>query len=327
MVALTKAKRKNVMPTVSADSTFREASESWLRWSLSRNRKPIKPSSVPAIQCPLDKWILPHLGDLPLSKIHNGSVKVLVSEMSKANLSPKSIQNYVQIVKSVVSSVVDEETGIPLHPRKWNPALIDMPVVEDQRQPCYTRKELQDIVNGSSGWWGMLLLILASTGLRIGEALALESVHVVNGGRTIKVEQQVNRFGKLQATKTKSGVREVDIAPDVTDVLLMYTRSRKGLLFPTREGSPRLVRNLLRRISKVSDKGFHAFRRARATHLSEVNCNHDLLVFWLGHSPKGVTSSSYVKLSRDLKFRLAEAERVGLGFKLAFDPEDGQEEE
>jgi site-specific recombinase XerD len=38
-----------------------------------------------------------------------------------------------------------------------------------------------------------LYVLLASTGMRISEALGLEARHTINDGRTIKVEQQVRK--------------------------------------------------------------------------------------------------------------------------------------
>jgi hypothetical protein len=46
---------------------FREQSEIWLENSRNRKRKPIHPTTAEDIQRALDKWILPEIGDLPLS--------------------------------------------------------------------------------------------------------------------------------------------------------------------------------------------------------------------------------------------------------------------
>lgn len=180
----------------------------------------------------------------------------------------------------------------------------------------------------TQGWEYVLYLTLASTGPRIGEALALECKHLINGGRTLRIEQQVNRFGKIVPfTKTKAGIREVDLHPNITDCRLGWVRSRKGLLFCTRNGTPFLSGNVQKRkLMKHTKKSFHAFRRFRNTHLREQNCQQDILIFWMGHKPSSM-SELYSKLSRNLKARLAEAERVGLGFKVNLEPEDFQPEE
>jgi hypothetical protein len=72
---------------------------------------------------------------LPLASITNGTLKDLVTNMSAAGLSAKTIINYSQLVKLVVASAVDEKTGEPLFPRKWNHDFVDMPVLGKQHQP------------------------------------------------------------------------------------------------------------------------------------------------------------------------------------------------
>jgi len=296
-------------------STFREASESWLTWATTRTRRRIRETSKPSIRSALDKWILPEIGDILLPNVHNKSVKPLVQKMKDAGLAPKSIQTYTNLIKTVMASILDEETGEPVFMRKWNATVLDLPIVKDQKTPCFEAKEIEMLLTITSGWEHMLYLVLAATGLRIGEALALEAKHVIRGGRSLNIEQQVSRFGDVVPyTKTDAGKREVDLHPDITSQLVPFVQGKKGLLFPTRNGTPRLPGNVEKRTLAVHNKkGFHAFRRYRESWLSEMSCNPDLRLFWLGHRPETM-SEIYSKICRNVKARLAEAERVGVGF-------------
>jgi len=76
----------------------------------------------------LDTWINPNMGDVPLEAVNNLALKNLVTVMCDGGLSAKSIGNYVQVVKMVVASAVNEQ-GEELYPRKWNAEFIDMPAV------------------------------------------------------------------------------------------------------------------------------------------------------------------------------------------------------
>lgn len=178
---------------------------------------------------------------LTLDKVHNGSVKGLVCAMKAANLSAQTITTYVNLVKNVVGSVVDEESGEPIYPRKWRSDILDLPIIENQKQPCFSTKEMEALIVDtfmSRGWEGDLFTLLAASGLRISEALALESKHLVNKGRTIIVEQQVSRFGKIVPyTKTKSGMRQVDLHPEIAEQFVI-SRSRNRLLFPPAKALP-----------------------------------------------------------------------------------------
>ena len=90
---------------------------------------------------------------------------------------------------------------------------LDLPVVgEHSKTPCLTAAQVESMLaDAKYKWERRLYLVLASTGLRISEVLALEWCHLLNDGRTLIVEQKVDRFGKIvRSMKTKSGKREID---------------------------------------------------------------------------------------------------------------------
>jgi len=74
------------------------------------------------------KWLNPNLGDIPLASVNNAAAKALVSVMHQADLSPKTVSNYVGLVKLIVASATDGN-GEQLFPRKWNPTFIDLPII------------------------------------------------------------------------------------------------------------------------------------------------------------------------------------------------------
>jgi integrase len=306
--------------------SFKEAAESWLVGAQKRKRRPMRPSTVPTIRAALDKYLFPVLGDLDLSAVHNGSVKKAVAAMHDAGLSPKTINTYTGVVKTVVASVLDEESGEPVYHRKWRADILDLPVIENQKQPCYKPEEIEGIISALPRLHPerVLYILLASTGLRISEALGLERMkHLVkNSYRFVTIEQQVDKFGKIVPwAKTRAGIRQVDLHPDVSILLKDYViRSRKmgtgcDFLFPSRNGTPQLPRNLLRNLSEYTDSAFHAFRRFRESHLSEMSCNHDIKIYWMGHRAESM-SELYSKLKEKVEVRQKEAERVGVGFDL-----------
>jgi hypothetical protein len=79
----------------------------------------------------------PRPSQTSLATISNKAVRELVEKMSVAGLSPKTIVNYIQVVKLVVASAVDEE-GEQIYPRKWNHEFIQLPLVcrEKAAQAC-----------------------------------------------------------------------------------------------------------------------------------------------------------------------------------------------
>jgi integrase len=245
--------------------------------------------------------------------------------MVKGSLSPKTVNTYSQIAKSVVASAVNEE-GEQLFPRKWNHEFVDMPVVDKSKQntPHFTGEVITGILASSKGYKQMFCALLAGTGLRAGEALGLEvGKHISTDFKTLYIRQKVRR-GKLEHfLKTEGGRRDVDLSPNLADLLKKYVGERtSGFLFHNKNGNSLSQTNLLRRglhpaLKKLGQPkaGFHAFRRFRTTWLRKNRTPEDLIRFWLGHADETVTDG-YSKLREDVQYRREVADKTGLGFEI-----------
>jgi integrase len=211
---------------------------------------------------------------------------------------------------------------------------MDLPVVNQKEQwrPSLKASAISQLVKESDGEEQALYVLLAPTGMRISEALALETKHFTNNGRTIQVRQQVDRDTPciVSCLKTDAAYRDIDLHPDIAEFLLRFFGNRKGLLFATRKGTPRLHngiegRWLSERLRKKGldepGMGWHAFRRFRKTWLRGKRCQEDINIFWMGHKPKTM-SELYSHLFEEIEVRLAEAETVGFGFDLPEEPSE-----
>jgi len=303
---------QNTAPAV----TFRQQADWWLASLPKRKRRPVKPATISGWRDALNAWLLPNLGEKLLADVSNKAVRELVEKMSTAGLSAKSIVNYVQVVKLVVASAVNEE-GERVYPRTWNHDFIQMPVVrkDKQHRPTVTDVDLKDILsNTKKPKYVMLFSLLPGTGLRIGEALALRSTDFGPDCRVLYVRRSFWR-GHEQEPKTSNAVRVVDIPEVLAKELRDYLASTGGLLFATADGNPLQQRNVLRVLHAVKPVGFHAFRRFRLTWLRKNGVPKDLERYWMGHAPEEV-GDLYSKLKDDVSFRQHWAERTGLGFEL-----------
>jgi integrase len=308
---------------VLGEATFRDQAVEYLRWAISRDREPIKDAS--SIEAALNKWILPAIGDMPLGNVNNITAKPLVDKMKKS-LSARSVNKYVEYIQQVVASLKDGETGEPIHRRKWDSTVMDLPLVnsKEQRRPSLKATAVVQLVRESEGAEQALYVLVSATGLRISEALALETKHFINDGRTIEVRQQVDRDTPriVSYLKTDAACRQVDLCTEVAEYLRAFTNGKDGLLFRTRNGTPYLHNNLEQRwltprlkTMQMDEKGmgFHAFRRFRKTWLRGKRCQEDINNFWMGHKPKTM-SELYSRMDEELEQRLQEAEIIGVGF-------------
>jgi len=162
--------------------------------------------------------------------------------------------------------------------------------------------------------------------MRISEALAVETGHFINEGRTIKVEQQIEKDNPrlVKHLKTAAAKREIDLHPKVAEFLKRYMIGKAGLLFCTASKTPHMYSNLadrwltprLRKMG-IAERGmgWHSFKRFRKTWLRGRRCLEDINNFWMAHKPQTM-SEVYSHLYEELEMRLAEAERVENGFDL-----------
>jgi len=308
--------------------TFGDQAEEWLHNLRTRNREPIPESSVPSIRSALNCWLLPHLGEMPLSEVGNKALRGLVGKM-KGHLSAKTMNTYVNMAKEIVESRLDEE-GEPIYARKWNNDVIDLPVVKkrEQRRPKLAKEGVTAVIAESREPWERMLYILCPAGgMRIAEVLALDiDKHISSDCRVIKVRGQVKENRIVSYLKTDAAYREVDLCPEVAELLKNYIDSRHGLLFPSKTGKTPMSYSNVRRRSlhpKLVKLGLytpgaamHCFRRFRSAVLTKNGCPEDLRKFWLGHENPDISDDYAEQLLEDIERRQEVAARIGLGFEI-----------
>jgi integrase len=299
-------------------TTFRQQADSWLASLPARKRRPVKPATISHWRDALNAWLVPQLGHMLLAEVSNKAVRDLVEKMSEAGLAPKTIQSYVAVVKLVVASAVDEE-GEQIHVRRWNHDFIQLPVVvrEKQYRPAVTESEITAMLSEVKEKYAVLFALLAGTGLRIGEALALRVTDFGPDCRVLHVRRSIWR-GQEQEPKTPNALRVIDIPECLALQLRGYVRGVRGYLFATANGKPLQQRNVLRVLHGKQRVGFHAFRRFRLTWLRKNSVPRDLERFWMGHAVTEV-GDLYSKLKDDVAFRQEWSERIGVGFQLVHD--------
>ena len=291
------------------------------------------PDPIEDWQRTLNNWINPYIGDCPVSDVNNSVMKELVVVMSKAGLSAKSIENYIQVPKMVVASVLDED-GNQVYPRKWNHDFIDMPIVEEseQNRPSFSSEIMTGLAHYHRPREQMIFIVSGAGGLRIGETLGIEiDKHLSADCSTISIEQKARRGRVENRVKTRNAKRQVDLHPGVAKLLKSFIGTRtSGFLFQTENGTPLSLTNVLRRhlhpaLKKLGyvnshtgdhKAGTHAFRRFRNTYLkNETSCPKGIRDYWLGHAGNSM-DDLYDMVKDNAAFRKLKAAEYGIGFEL-----------
>jgi len=308
----------------SAAPLFRNQAAAWLHKIANRKRNPVRPRTLQSYTNQLSKNILPHIGQLPLDVVGNAVVKGVVETLVQTGLSAGTIQLNLIIIKQIRASS-QNENGEQLYPYTWNTEVIDAPVVDKkaQKRPIASAQAVQDGLSCAcaSQDTKLLLAVLAGTGMRIQEALAIirvdaetvfqpyfnywfpaESKIIVNGQR--------DKNGFVD-TKTPAGHREVDLPVRLNNRLALITQTwGRNLVFNKSEGT---YRKTLIKCGIVG--GFHSLRRFRVTHLRTEGVPDPIVHFWVGHEDKTVTDG-YTIVKTEIQKRKDWVEKVGLGFTL-----------
>lgn len=305
--------------------TFKEQGEIWLQSLSNRKRNPLEQTTIDTRRYALDKWMYPFFGDRYLADITNLAMKEFVDHIS--SLKPATIRDYVNIVKAVVASARDVR-GEPLFMRDWDDEFIDVPGVDDQKQPTVDRDEMTAILREAEEPYRTLYALLAGCGpMRAGEALGLDIRSIHEDFRTLEIVQKAKR-GELQDhMKTKNADsrhgRVVDLSESLAAMLREFVRGRtSGLVFCKPDGSQLMQRDILKhslhpilKKLELEQGGFNIFRRFRITELETAEVPAALQHTWSGHA-KSHVSEVYKKLLRQREWRLRWAEKTGTGFTL-----------
>jgi integrase len=302
--------------------TFAMQAERFLEQGATRKRNPLRPASLRTYRAQIGTHLLPLIGKMNLELVGNKIVNELVSELTHEGLSARTIALNVTIIKKIRKSAVSEN-GDQLFPYEWNADVIDAPVADGSKQPTVNAQMVQDAISKADTSGKALYALLAGTGLRIAEALALRqfpddgisTVWLPDASKII-VRQQMTRDG-LAPTKTKAGPREVDLAPELNKFLIKLYQDRiftgfgtESLLFNDCEGCYRVALQ-----NDGIEGGFHCFRRFRVTHIRMNGVPDPLVKYWIGHAASN-TTEHYTQVEEGIEARKTHAARVGLGFQL-----------
>jgi len=301
-----------LIATTTPGTTFRDQAKRWIASLATRRRRPVKPAAIFGWQHALDKWILPTIGDRPIAEVSNAALKLLIETMASGGLAAKTIVNYSLVPKLVVASVVTSE-GEQVYPRKWNHDFVGLPIIDPSKQhrPTVNGEKVCELAGHSSFRFAVLFSLIAGTGLRIGEALAIKASDFTEDFRVLKVTRSI-WHGKEQSPKTPSAVREIDLAEELAAMVREYSQDRTGYLFATRTGRPLTHRN----VHRAAGVGIHALRRFRTETLRRAGVPEGLIALWVGHAPKSITDLYAEGLKNDRAWRRLWCERAGLGFSI-----------
>lgn len=247
-------------------------------------------------------WGQVPLGDVTLTGVNRWLATMKRQDGKEGRPAPSTIERAYTVLLAILDVAVADKL---LHA---NPARgAEVPARQSVRNTYLTARQV-DLLASHSGDHADLVLLLAFTGLRWGEAIALRRRDVNLDARRIHVDRSVTQIGSrmVEGTpKTTTGVRQVPLpdflAKRLAQHLLMIDDD--NLVFPTEDGdylrSPDGRRGWFARA--VREAGLprmriHDLRHTCASLAVSAGANVKALQRMLGHAKASMTLDVYSDL-------------------------------
>ena len=276
------------------------------------------------------------LAGMRLGKIRPSHVETLVRELAAKGLSQSSVRSVYTVLRSALDGAVrDGLLGL-------NPAArVDRPSVTRHEARHLSGSEVRAIVEAAaSSRYQPARALIASTGMRRGEALALGWEHIDFTKRLVKVRGTLSRVnGSLIITepKTANSRRDIVLTDGMVKMLTRHGTVQKaerlragnqwiqtGLVFTSELGTAVDPRNLLRvfcqaaKSAGIENVGLHTLRHSAATAMLDAGVPLHVVSRILGHSSVAITGDVYGHLvdstQADAMDRLSSALDLHQGF-------------
>ena len=332
-VAKLESLKESVAPAtavkIKADMPFGE----WVEFWYENYSKPmLRPSSQRSYEDFIRLYIRPKLGSVPLNKLTMNDLQQFFNWMRKdgrtlhresrgGGLSDNMVRNCHSLCRRALEKAVAERLIVknPIEECK-------APPIRRKEMHLLTREELQRLLIQAKdeGYYEVFLLEL-TTGLRVGELMALQWDDLNFNTGELRIERQVCRTKEellIREPKTKASIRTVILPPPVVEALKEYKKtvsSRWMFPSPKKEDAPLAPAAASHRLSKIlSHAGckkvrFHDLRHVFATNALEHGMDVKTLSTIIGHVSSATTLNVYAHVTDDMQKQAAAKIDRGIG--------------
>jgi integrase len=264
---------------------------------LARKSTRLKPSTLEDYRSLLETCILPTWEHVPLVGVVHSRVDDWI-----ANLTKRMGPSRVRKAHVVLSSILDEAVKDGALAR--NPAQgVDLPRLPARDHRYLTHAEVRSLAE-AAGDYSTLIWVLATCGLRFGEAAALRASSVDLLRNRLMVRESVSEIGGklIWGTPKSNKVREVPVPKFLRDLLeeQMAGLAPGDLLFTSPDGEVLRDGNFRRRTwqpalkkSGLSEITPHDLRHTAASLAVDAGANPLVVQRMLGHANPSTTLNVY----------------------------------
>lgn len=261
----------------------------------------VKPKTKDNYEGILRSRILPVFGKRQLAGLRRSDIQAWIAGMNDEGLSPSRIHQCIIVLRQVLDAAVDDRL-IARNPAER----IKRPKIEYKEAAYFDPTTADQIVASIDEAYRLLFRILAITGLRWGEAVALRRRHVDLLRRRLRVEDSLAEVkGKFIFGSTKShAVRGVPLSPAVLAELKEHLenvdKNPDALLFTGEKGGPLRYRYGYMDLWRATLKklglpmvGVHALRHSAAARMISAGASAKAVQSIMGHRSAAFTLTVY----------------------------------
>lgn len=255
--------------------------------------------------------ILPRLGGQKLANIRRSDVQAFVKWLETRVLRPAtdsepartlsagSVRNIYEVFARVMDAAVEDRV-IAISPCRR----IALPKDHHDEVGVPTLEEIELVRCALGERWRAIPVVLAGSGLRVGELLGLRQSDVDFLRRSIRVERQRLQSNQIAPLKSRASRRTVPVGQVVIETLAAHLASYPSTsdrLFTDELGEPltyRRWKRLLRDAAEAVDVDVtsHSFRHFAASALISGGASVKQVQTFLGHSSAVITLRTYAHL-------------------------------
>jgi integrase len=245
------------------------------------------------------RFVMPHFAQTPIGQISSSDICLWQKHLLSVGVSAHCIKSARKALSAIFNYA--QEDGLI----EKNPLFsVRAPKVTTKERQPFSLDETRLILEKAKGQFKEFLTVSFFTGLRTGEAMALEWSHIDFKTKTIKVRQTMSA-GRLGTPKTPHSVRDVDMLPIVERSLRRQydrTKDKGSFVFASRLGGGykriSYLRGQWKKLLSECGLDYRAIYVTRHTFAS-IMLSEGEEAMWisrtLGHKNLSITLSIYAK--------------------------------
>ena len=296
--------------------------DEYLRWWLEHEapkgkpgRAPLAATTLQGYRINVERHLIPAFGQKRVGQLTVSDLDAFATQKLRDGYAPSTVNRIRETLRSALSTAVRQDR-LTRNVAKYGGGVGAPPPLVDR----FSDQELGAILRAAHDeHYYSIILLLARTGLRIGEACGLRwrDIALRTTPPRLTVVWQLDKWGRIVDPKSPTSRRTIPLREEVVRELVSWRERQQlwadrigdgfvnehGLVFTTRTGRPISKRNIARSFERASKAAgvehgtLKTLRSTVATQLAEGGLHPRKAQTFLGHAHMSTTMKYYTAVS------------------------------